>query len=54
VTPFPSFPQIQSTDFGEGEWKVFMKNEIQIQDSVVPPQKSVFDFGGGAEGGRGS
>jgi hypothetical protein len=28
VTPFPSFPQIQSADLGEGEWKVCMEREI--------------------------
>jgi len=25
MTPFPSFPQIQSTDLGEGELRLFMK-----------------------------
>ena len=27
MTPFPSFPQIQSADLGEGEWRVWMKRE---------------------------
>jgi len=28
VTPFPSFPQIQGADLGEGELRVGMKREI--------------------------
>jgi hypothetical protein len=27
VTPFPSFPQIQSADLGEGELSVYMRHE---------------------------
>ena len=30
-----------------------MKTKIQTQIKFVPPPKSVFDFGGGAEGGGG-
>jgi len=29
VTPFPSFPQIQSADLGEGEWKFGMREETE-------------------------
>jgi hypothetical protein len=32
VTPFPSFPQIQSADLGEGELRVGMKREIINSD----------------------
>ncbi len=31
-TPFPSFPQIQSADLGEGELRVGMKREIINSD----------------------
>ena len=29
MTPFPSFPQIQSADLGEGEWKFGMTQETE-------------------------
>ena len=32
MSPFPSFPQIQSADLGEGELRVCMKREIINSD----------------------
>ncbi len=43
--PFPSFPQIQSADLGEGEWKVGMKRKtthseiLYLVDSIVNIKK---------------
>jgi len=35
MTPFPSFPQIQSADLGEGECRVFMKTIISSKVNGV-------------------
>ena len=35
MTPFPSFPQIQSADLGEGECAVFMKTIISWKVNVL-------------------
>lgn len=35
VTPIPSFPQIQSTDLGEGECRVFMNMLITTMCDVL-------------------
>jgi hypothetical protein len=46
VTPFPSFPKIQSADLGEGECDVFMKTKIQFhQDIVILPHFRLLKWG---------
>ena len=35
MTPFPSFPQIQSADLGEGECDVLMKTLTSLKVNVL-------------------
>jgi hypothetical protein len=50
VTPFPSFPQIQSADLGEGEQKLFMQIAIPSQVVLTSPPFSKTENGGGRRG----
>ena len=50
LDPLPVLPPNQSSDLGEGEWKLFMNAQITNQVLMTPPPFSVFENGGGRRG----